>query len=66
MRAMTKAEEKLIARTRRAAIHAEYRASGAKNYRQFALLKGDLTTVRYWQILSMAEKEFVNENHRLD
>jgi hypothetical protein len=54
---MTKAEEKRIARKRRADIHAEYVASGAKSYRAFALMKGDLTPMRYWQLLSKAAKE---------
>lgn len=54
---MTKDEEKAAARQRRAEFYAEYLASGKKNYRQFALMKGDLTVVRYWQILSKAAKE---------
>lgn len=57
---MTKAEEKRIARQRRAEIYAEYLASGLTSYRKFALMKGDLTTVRYWQILSMAARELAH------
>ena len=57
---MTKDEEKAAAKQRRAELYAEYQASGKKNYRQFALMKGDLTVVRYWQMLSKAAKELAS------
>lgn len=57
---LTKDEEKAAAKQRRADLYAEYLVSGKKNYRQFALMKGDLTVVRYWQMLSKAAKELAS------
>lgn len=50
-------EIKDTAKDRRKKFYEEFKASGAKNFRQFAKSKGDLTVVRYWQMLSKAEKE---------
>lgn len=61
---MTKDEEKAAAKQRRAELYAEYQVwdggGKKKNYRQFALMKGDLTVVRYWQMLSKAAKELAS------
>lgn len=63
MTKLTKDEEKVAAKQRRAELYAEYLAwdgGKKKNYRQFALMKGDLTVVRYWQMLSKAAKELAS------
>lgn len=45
------------AKARRAEILKDFENSGEKSYRKYALMKGDMTVVRYWQILRKAKKE---------